>query len=61
MPSRSLLFKNLYEEIISYLDLFNDKNEHIKELNEELIKTKEAKYISQIEKEIKKSKRRQRL
>ena len=56
MPSRSLLFKNLYEEIISYLDLFNDKNEDIKELNEELIKTKEAKYISQIEKEIKKAK-----
>ena len=56
MPSRSLLFKNLYEEIIYYLDLFNDKNEDIKELNEELIKTKEAKYISQIEKEIKKAK-----
>jgi len=47
-PARSLLYKNLYEEIITYLK--DDKS-----LNFEKIKEKEQKYIENIEKEIKKN------
>ena len=45
MPSRSLLYKNLYEEIISYLK--EDIN-----FNYEELKEKEEKFVKNIEKEI---------
>ena len=48
MPARSLFYKNLYEEIMAYL---NDE----KSLNFEKIKEKEEMFIKNIEKEIKKA------
>ena len=50
MPSRSLKYTNLYEEIISYLDIYNMPNPPI---NLELMKNKEIKYKFQVEVEIK--------
>ena len=48
MPSRSLKYKNLYEEIISYSDIYNMINPYI---NIEEMKNKEIKLKLQVEKE----------
>ena len=49
-PSRSLLYKNLYTEIITYLNINKNDNP---ELNLDSIKKKEEQYIEFLEKEVK--------
>ena len=48
-PSRSLLYKNLYSEILAYLNIYNNANSPI---NLKEMKLKEAKYKEFLEKEI---------
>ena len=50
MPSRSLKYLNLYDEIIEYLDIYN-LSDHT--FNIEIMKNKEIKYKTQVEEEIK--------
>ena len=50
MPSRSLLYKNLYSEIISYLNVWEDQQFQIPV---EKMKKKEAEYIDFVQKEVK--------
>ena len=52
LPSRSLLYKNLYSEIISYLDIYNKIN---LPFNLEIMKIKEKKYKEFLQKEIKRN------
>ena len=49
MPSRSLKYKNLYDEIFSFLDIYNEPNPFI---NLETMKEKEMQLKLQVEKEI---------
>ena len=50
MPSRTLKYLNLYDEIITYLDIYNIPDSPI---NPDIIKNKEIKYKTQVEKELK--------